>query len=238
MLWRPGRRDDMGPVAIAAIVFDFDGLLMDTERCLLSSWQYEWRQHGLELDLDRYWVNHGGEVDTERYRRLADAVGPSYDQAASHVRREAYRMRLLRDLGLSPGIGAWLRQARRARLRLAIASSSSEAWVRGMLRRVGRENEFAVFACGDEVHRAKPDPCVYQLALDRLGLPPSRAVAVEDSAHGVAAAKAAGLRCIAIPNIHVGSDRLCSADLVLTSAADVSLAQALRKLPPPALQTR
>lgn len=218
---------------IAAIVFDFDGLLMDTERCLLASWQYEWCQHGLALDLDGYWVDHGGDVDEERYQRLAAAVGPSYDRAASHARREAYRMRLLRGLGLSPGIGAWLRQARRARLRLAIASSSSAAWVRGMLRGVGREGEFAVFACGDEVPRAKPDPGVYRLALDRLGLPPARAAAVEDSAHGVVAAKAAGLRCIAIPNTHVGSARLDSADLVLASAADVSLRRALRELPPP-----
>jgi len=220
-----------GVTGVAAVVFDFDGLLMDTERCLLASWRYEWRQHGLELDLDTYWVDHGGDVEEERYHRLAVAVGPAYDRVASHERREGYRWRLLADLDLSPGIDAWLDQARSAGLRLAIASSSSRAWVSRMLRGTGREDEFTVFACGDEVPRAKPDPGVYRLALQRLGLPPERAVAVEDSAHGVAAAKAAGLRCIAIPNTHVGAARLEAADLVLGSAAEVSLPAALDRLP-------
>lgn len=215
---------------IAAIVFDFDGLLMDTERCLLASWQHEWRQHGLELDLETFWVNHGGDTSAERYRRLAAAVGSSYDLAASHARRERYRSELLADLGLSPGIGAWLRQAHRARLQLAIASSSSRRWVRGLLEGIGRDHEFAVLACGDEVPSAKPEPDVYLLALSRLGLTAAQAVAVEDSAHGVAAAKAAGLPCIAIPNTHVGPGRFDSADLVLASAAELSLDQALRKL--------
>jgi putative hydrolase of the HAD superfamily len=157
-------------------------------------------------------------------------VGPSYDLAASHARRERYRSELLAGLDLSPGIGAWLRQADRAGLQLAIASSSSRQWVRSLLGGIGREHEFAVFACGDEVSSVKPEPDIYLLALNRLGLTAAQAVAVEDSAHGVAAAKAAGLRCIAIPNEHVGPARFDSADLVLASAAELSLAEALRKL--------
>ena len=211
----------------AAVVFDFDGLLMDTERCLTASWQYEWRQHGLDLELETFWVDHGADVSEERYRRLADAVGVSYDRAASHARREAFRSGLLAGLDLSPGIANWLAQARDAGLRLAIASSSSREWVQGLLRRVGRERDFEVYACGDEVARAKPAPDVYRLALERLDLPAAAAVAVEDSAHGVAAAKAAGLRCIAIPNPHVGPSRCEHADLVLRSATDRRLAEAL-----------
>jgi putative hydrolase of the HAD superfamily len=102
--------------------------------------------------------------------------------------------------------------------------------VGGLLRQAGREPAFAVLACGDEVSRVKPAPDVYLLALDRLGVPPGRAVAVEDSAHGVAAAKAAGMRCIAIPNPHVGSARCDAADLVLASAADLTLGDALAQV--------
>lgn len=214
----------------AAVVFDFDGLIMDTERCLTTSWQQEWRCYGLELDLESFWVAHGADADEERESRLGLAVGSAFDAVASRERRERLRLRMVAELGLSPGIADWLRQARQTSLRLAIASSSSRRWVRDLLRQVGWESVFAVLACGDEVSFAKPAPDVYRLALDRLGLPPAHAVAVEDSAHGVAAAKAAGLRCIAIPNAHVGSARCEAADLVLPSATTMSLGDALARM--------
>jgi HAD superfamily hydrolase (TIGR01509 family) len=216
---------------VAALVFDFDGLLMDTETTMLASWRYEWRQHGLELDLGTFWVNHGGDVTPERYERLAAAVGPSYDLDASHARRVAYRDELNRNLGLRPGIQAWLRDASGSGLRLAVASSSPRSWVLPLLRSVGEADCFDAFACGDEVASRKPSPEVYLLALDRLGVSAADAVAVEDSPHGAAAAKAAGLQCIAIPNPHVPPDAFGAADLVLASAADLSLADALAKLP-------
>jgi HAD superfamily hydrolase (TIGR01509 family) len=211
-------------------VFDFDGLLMDTESSLLASWQYEWRQHGLELDLSTFWVDHGGDVTHERYLRLAEAVGPSFDHAASHARRVAYRDLLNRELGLCPGIGGWLGQARAAGLRLAVASSSPADWVRPLLSAAGELHHFEVFAFGDEVGRPKPAPDVYQLAVDRLGAAAGQVVAVEDSAHGVAAAKAAGLRCVAIPHAHSDPARFGAADLVLRSAADMPLTEVLARL--------
>jgi len=213
------------------VIFDFDGLLMDTESVMLAAWQHEWRQHGLELDVSTFWVNHGGDVTEDRYLRLAAAVGPSFDRAASHARRTAYRDELNRRLGLRPGLDAWLRDAHAAGLRLAVASSSPRQWVRRLLAGIGREADFEVFACGDEVARPKPSPEVYLLALDRLGIAAGQAVAVEDSPHGAAAARAAGLRCIAIPNPHADPATFGSADLVLASAADLSLASALAKVP-------
>src|SRR5690242_13870822 len=93
-----------------------------------------------------------------------------------------------------------LDEAHRGDLRLAIASSSPRAWVTGHLSRVGALHRFHVLASGDEVNRHKPAPDVYQLALSRLRLSAGATVAVEDTAHGVTAAQAAGLRCIAIPN--------------------------------------
>jgi HAD superfamily hydrolase (TIGR01509 family) len=219
-----------GAVDVAAVVFDFDGLVMDTERCLTTSWQEEWRHHGLTLDLESFWVAHGGDTGEERLRRLAAAAGASFDPVASRERQRRRHLDLVAGLELSPGIAGWLEQARRTGLPLAIASSSSRRWVRDLLRRVGREADFSVIACGDEVPHPKPAPDVYRLALDRLAVPPERAVAVEDSAHGVAAAQAAGLRCIAIPNPHVGSTRCEAADLVLESATALDLAGALARV--------
>jgi HAD superfamily hydrolase (TIGR01509 family) len=214
-------------VAVEAVIFDFDGLLMDTESTALASWQYEWRQYGLELDVTGYFPDHGGDVSAERYAKLAAAVGPEYVQADSHSRRTAFRERLHLTLGLAAGIAEWLDEAAALGLLLAIASSSPRSWVRGHLERVGAAARFDVIACGDEVAGPKPDPAVYQLALGRLGIAAPNAVAVEDSAHGLAAAHAAGMRCIAIPNPHADRSRFVAADLLLSSAADVPLAEAL-----------
>ena len=175
-----------------AIVFDFDGLLMDTESTSFLSWQYEWSQWGLTLEVASFFVNHGGDVTDDRYATLDEAVGLS--------------------------------------LRLAVASSSPRQWLTTHLGRAGVLDTFDVLAAGDEVARHKPAPDVYQLALGRLSLSGAAAVAVEDTAHGVAAARAAGMRCIAIPNPFVTPDRVSHADLVLSSASELPLADALRQL--------
>jgi HAD superfamily hydrolase (TIGR01509 family) len=219
-------------VAIQAVIFDFDGLLMDTEGTMLASWQFEWRQHGLELNTTTFFPDHGGDMTGARYADLARAVGAGYDRRASHERRVAFRDGLNAELGLLPGIARWLDQARVLRLRLAVASSSPRAWVQGLLAREGYLDEFEVIACGDDVAAPKPDPAVYALALARLGLSARHAVAVEDAAHGVAAAHQAGLRCVAIPGKHADIRRFAAAELVLSSAAELDLADVLSALGP------
>ena len=204
---------------LRALIFDFDGLLMDTETTLWQSWVYEWRQHGLELDPDGFFADHGGDVSEQRYAALAAAVGPGFDRALSRARRTAYREELHRTLDLAPGIRAWFGRARELGLRLAVASSSPADWVCGNLARVGLLDRIELMACGNEVTAHKPDPAVYLLALRRLGIGPAEALAFEDTPHGVAAAQAAGLRCVAIPNAFTPLARYAAADLVLTSAA-------------------
>jgi putative hydrolase of the HAD superfamily len=213
-----------------ALVFDFDGLLMDTESTLLESWRTEWRHHGLRLDESRFFADHGGDVNEARYAQLAAAVGAGYDRAVSHARRMAHRDALHADLGLAPGIGAWLDRAEALGLPMAVASSSPRAWVEAHLSRTGDLKRFSVHAYGDEVGAHKPDPAVYQLALGRLGTDPARAIAFEDTPHGVAAAKAAGLRCVAVPNAYADPARFGAADLLLTSADDATLDKVLELL--------
>jgi putative hydrolase of the HAD superfamily len=210
-----------------ALIFDFDGLLMDTESTMLASWRYEWQQHQLELAADGFFADHGGDVSEARYAALGEAVGPTYDRARSHARRMAYRQQLQAALDLSPGIRDWLDEAARLGLRLAVASSSPVSWVTGNLDRVGYLDRFEQLACGDEVPTVKPDPAVYLLALRRLGLSAEETIAFEDTPHGVAAARSAGLRCIAIPNPHTDPARFTAADLVLSSAADRPLSEVI-----------
>lgn len=205
------------------VIFDFDGLLMDTETTLLASWEFEWSQWGLELDRDGFFAPHGGDVNADRYDALARAVGPRFDRAASDTRRMAYREQLNAELKLADGISDWLR----AGVRLAVASSSVSDWVTGNLRRAGVLDAFDAIACGDEVARHKPAPDVYLLALHRLGTTGAGWVAVEDTPHGVDAAHAAGLACIAIPNLYVQPADVAHAELVLTSARDMTLPDAM-----------
>jgi HAD superfamily hydrolase (TIGR01509 family) len=212
-------------MAVAAVVFDFDGLLMDTETTSLRSWQHEWQFHGLELDTQNFFAEHGGDVSQDRYAQLAAAVGPGYDQAASHARRTAYREQLHEGLGLLPGLADWLAEAKDLGLRLAVATSSGRGWAARHLSTAGVLTAFEFLACGDEVARPKPDPAVYQLALQRLALPGRQVVAVEDSPHGVAAAQEAGLWCVAIPNPHLDPARFAAADLVLPAATEMSLTE-------------
>ena len=185
------------PVEVQAIVFDFDGLLMDTETTMVESWQAEWAHHGLDLDLDGFWPGHGGDISEDRYAILAAAVGTDFDRTASHARRVAHRERMHAELDFRPGIRAWIAAARELGLRVAIASSSPRKWVVGHLERVGAVDLFDQIVTGDEVETHKPDPAIYELALERLGVPGSSAIAVEDTAHGVAAAQAADMYAVA-----------------------------------------
>lgn len=215
-------------VEAKAVIFDFDGLLMDTESTMVASWQQEWRWHGLELDLSDFWPGHGGDVTADRYDRLAAAVGPSYDREESDRRRLAHREELHDALELRAGLWDWLTAAQAAGVALAIASSSPRWWVVRHLTRVDALTAFDVIAAGDEVDAHKPDPSVYHLALSRLGVSAADAVAVEDTPHGVTAAQAAGLPCIAIPNPYIAAEWVGHADLVLGSAAEIGFHQVLR----------
>lgn len=215
--------------AVSAVIFDFDGLLMDTESTLFESWRFEWSQWGLELNPSDFFVNHGGDVTEERYDALAAAVGPSYDRALSHTRRIEYRDALHQALDVGRGLRAWIREATEMEIFRAIASSSPRHWLDSHLRRVSLLDEFDAIAAGDEVMRHKPHPDIYQLALSRLGAAPDHCVAVEDTRHGVLAAQSAGLACIAIPNPFVAPDAVAIADLVLPSADAMPLTEALQR---------
>ncbi len=212
-----------------AVIFDFDGLMMDTESTNIASWEREWARWGLVLDRESFFVPHGGDVTEHRYDVLAAAVGVSFDRTRSQQRRTADRDAIHGSLLLCEGIEGWLDEAAAAGLRTAVASSSDVAWVERHLRQVDVVSKVDVIAGGDEVASHKPAPDVYRLALSRLGLTSSQAVAVEDTAHGIDAAHAAGLACIAIPNPFVDPARVAHAEVVLASAAEASLAHALRQ---------
>jgi putative hydrolase of the HAD superfamily len=196
---------------------------MDTETTSLESWRYEWRAWGLTLDERTFFADHGGDITEERYQLLGNAVGSTYDRELSHRRRPAFRDTLHTDLGLSPGMPEWLDEATTQGWRLAVASSSPREWVQTHLDRAGVTQRFEVIACGDDVAQHKPHPAVYLLALAQLNITADNAVAIEDTEHGVRAARAAGLACIAVPHQRARDKHFADANWIVHEPASTAL---------------
>jgi HAD superfamily hydrolase (TIGR01509 family) len=213
-----------------ALVFDFDGLILDTETTDFQSWQEVYRAHGVELRLED-WADCVGRPagHFDPFGHLERLSGIRVERAQIRVQRSARMRELNLHQSVLPGVRDYLREARELRLKVGLASSSDRAWVHGHLGRLGLLDYFDTIKCVEDTGAHKPDPAPYLAALDTLGVPPPRAVAFEDSPHGVAAAKAAGMLCVAVPNSvtrRLGLDR---ADLVLDSLASVPLPELLAR---------
>ncbi|TMD09322.1 MAG: HAD family hydrolase [Chloroflexi bacterium] len=199
--------------SVKALVFDFDGLILETEHPDFQSWSEAYQEHGLELTLDVW----------------GDVIGrpASYFDPIADIEK-ARHLELIAALELLPGVLAVHAEARRLGLGLAVASSSSHSWVDGHLARLGLE--FDCVRCRDDVEHAKPLPDLYLAAVQCLGVQPAQAVALEDSANGILAAKAAGLRCIAVPTPMTAGLDLSLADLRIESLDALPLAEMLRRV--------
>lgn len=184
---------------ISALVFDFDGVIVDSEAAVLQAWSELYAEHGAELPLEQ-WLGTIGTRDApwEPGRHLEAFLGRELDWASLDERRRAREIELVRALPLLPGVERWLADAERLGLRLAMASSSSLRWVGGHLRDRGLSERFEVLVTREDASRSKPDPEPYLVALARLGVSAGAALAVEDSANGVASAVAAGMRVVAV----------------------------------------
>ncbi|WP_027483852.1 HAD family hydrolase [Deinococcus pimensis] len=184
-------------MTIRALIFDFDGTLLDTESHEFRRWQDLYARHGRELDLSawRQGVGTWGAFDPWAGLELAQ---DAREEARAALHEEI--MASIRADDLRPGVRVLLGEARAAGLRLAIASSSDRSWIEPWLEQHGLAGTFEVLATRDQVTRVKPDPELYALALEKLGLRASEAVAVEDSFHGATAAHRAGLRVVVVPN--------------------------------------
>ncbi len=218
-------------VSIAAVVFDFDGLVLDTETPVYSSWREAFDAHGCgPLTLEEWSVEVGTDGVLDLIAMMQSRAGREIDVDAMHAARRARRDELLEQEQLMPGVEQWLDDARAAGYGIAVASSSPHEWVHGHLTRLGVRDRFGHLSCRDEVVPGKPAPDVYLRACEALAVRPRDAIAVEDSPNGVAAAKAAGLWCVAVPNRITAALDFSAADLVVTSLAEVTLLEALERL--------
>jgi HAD superfamily hydrolase (TIGR01509 family) len=211
-------------VPIRAFLFDFDGLILDTELASRAGWELLYRDHGHELPPELWATVVGTYGAWDPMAHLEELVGEPLEREALNVRRYAHEIALIEAEELRPGITEYLAAARQHRLKRAIVSSSNRRWVETHLERLEEAVGWdAICTAESDRARAKPAPTLYLEALDALGVAASEAVAFEDSPNGVKAAKEAGIFCVAVPNEvtrDLGLDE-SGADLVLDSLADL-----------------
>ncbi len=209
--------------APTALVLDLDGVVADTEPTAGAAIAETYAAAGVVLDeaelRDLVGIEFGRlePLIRARHRVAADATALRSD----FDRR--YLAMLEQGVDPSPGLHDLLDEADRAGVPVAIASSSPLPQVRMVLAATGVLPRVAAIAAGSEVARTKPAPDVYLLALRRLGLGPVGAVAIEDSAAGLAAARAAGLPCVAIRTSSTAGHDLDGAALVVASFSELTL---------------
>jgi putative hydrolase of the HAD superfamily len=194
---------------VLAFLLDFDGLILDTESCALTSWTEEYAYYGLELPLDEWHAALGVDINHEgRFAVLEELAGAERFAARnSRLQRRNRHHQLIEQLDACRGVREFVTSAVAHGHPLAVVSGSPAAWVKGHLERLDMLSHFDVVATGEEVQRGKPAPDLYNLALARLGRSAKAAVAFEDTHRGVAAAVAADIACVAVPNpVTLGHD--------------------------------
>lgn len=185
----------------SAIIFDFDGLILDTETSIYECWAELYTKHGEHLALETY--KHCVGSDFEQFhpgRELERRTGRDFDWTVLDAERQIDIRSRLEAHDARPGVRDFIATAHAAGLPLAVASSSSRDWVSGWLQRLDLHDAFSALRNRDDVARIKPEPDLFLAAARALGVKPEEALVLEDSENGLRAATAAGIPCAVITN--------------------------------------
>ncbi len=186
---------------IKAIIFDFDGTIIDTETAWYVAFQEAYRAHGVDLTVETYAQCIGTSLHSfNPYDYLVTHLHMDVDLDALREWVQRRHTELMEAEQMRPGIRHFLDSAKDSGLRIGLASSSSERWVRKFLKQLDIEGYFECMRTADHVKKVKPDPELYVQALECLSVKPEEAIAVEDSPNGSKAAVLAGLKCVVAPN--------------------------------------
>lgn len=213
-----------------ALVFDFDGTILDTETPEFSAWETIYQHYGHTIPRASWLATIGlapGEATWDPYRHLEELTGGPLDRERLRAhRREIFHVALNQE-PIRSGVLTWLSAAERLGLRRGLASSSPRSWLDLHLGRLGLLPRFEAIYSADDVERGKPDPELYLKTAAHFGSRPDQCIAIEDSPNGVRAAKAAGYYCIATPNPMTTELDLSLADRIVPSLDCVSLEELL-----------
>ncbi|MWC26992.1 HAD family hydrolase [Paenibacillus sp. MMS18-CY102] len=208
----------LSPTPYRAVVFDMDGVLADSEPLYFEIERASFARHGITLGEAEQHAFVGVSLE-EMWRTIKERYGlqpPLEELLAAHQRNVLEAVAAHTSLQPIPESAAFIRWLKRRGYRIAVASSSPIALIHLLLKQIGCLRDFDIIASGEEVKHSKPAPDVFLLAAERLGVPASECLAVEDSHNGVRAAKAAGMQVVGYRNPNSGNQDLTPADWIVT----------------------
>ncbi len=221
----------MPGMSLEALIFDFDGVVVDTEWAIYETWRDLYRQHGHDLPLETYNQCIGTDFNTwSPQTHLEDLTGNAFDWHDINPARNVEIRKALDGSQALPGVVDTVAAAEAAGLRLAVVSSSSHRWVDGWLEKLDLLHRFSTTVCRGDAPQIKPAPDLYLEAARRLGVEPGDCLVLEDSLNGLKSALAAGMQTAALPNRVTACCDFSLAHHVLSSAAEVP--DLLRRLAP------
>lgn len=216
---------------IRAVIFDFDGLILETEGPIFQSWSELYANYGQQLPAE-LWVKLIGTWDNlfDPVAYLEDLLQQRLDWDMIGEHREKRERELVLAQPILPGVVDYLESARRLDLKIGLASSSDGRWVYGHLERLGLRHYFDCIRVKEDVQRTKPAPDLFLSVMNVFGIEGHEGVVLEDSLHGITAAKAAGLYAIAVPHALTAGLDFAIADMRLSSLREVSLETLIARL--------
>ncbi|CAM3681556.1 HAD family hydrolase [Marinicrinis lubricantis] len=215
---------------IKAVVFDFDGLIVDTETLWFEAYQHILSEKfRCNVTVERFAVCIGTD-DHAFFESVENELGTKLDWDPIRKKASEYMKMKLQQPVLREGVAEYLQDAQDFGLRIALATSSTRAWVETLLEQTGIRDYFEVLRTRDDVANVKPDPELYVTAVEQLEVEPDQALAFEDSLNGLNAAVSAGLHTVVVPNsvtCHLPFEHY---SLRLSSMKDMPLREVLAQL--------
>ena len=219
---------------VKALIFDFDGLILDTETPEYLAWKDIYQEYGFELPHDEWGKIVGGYglSDFDAAEHLALLSQGRLDSVILRARHSTESLSRIHAQSILPGVLDLIQAAKARGLKLAIASSSPHSWVDAHAKRLGIFHYFDKVICANDVGvgRTKPNPDLFLLALEQLQVQKNEAVVFEDSPNGVKAANQAGIFVVAVPNPVTALLVIKGANLTISSLSEMSLVTLLDKV--------
>lgn len=212
---------------IKGIIFDFDGLIFDTETNQYAVYQEMFAEHGAELPIARWQQEIGTHSGFSALDYLEELLERKLEQDALREQFSSKYHAKMAEEKARAGVEDYLKAAKEQGLKIGLASSSNFHWVSTNLKKLGLYEYFECIKTSDHVENVKPDPALYFLAAECLGLAPEECLVFEDSANGALAAKRAGMNCVIVPNPVTHTMNFCDVEHRLESMADMTLAEVL-----------